>query len=103
MARANLFPQPTIKSPRFNALNFYVGVTYRFNKRNFNRVGATDEEVAAMLAFIAEKEEKIGEITAENNKLLRINAEQERQLNKATVKNVEVDGATVIGNHNFCN
>lgn len=86
LARANLFPQPTIKSPRFNALNFYVGVTYRFNKRNFNRVGATDEEVAAMLAFIAEKEEKIGEITAENNKLLRINAEQERQLNKATVK-----------------
>lgn len=86
LARATLFPQIPKSSSRFNALNCYVGVTYRFNKRNFNRIGATDEEVAAMLAFIAEKEEKIGEITAENNKLLRINAEQERQLNKATVK-----------------
>ena len=110
LARANLFPQPTIKSPRFNALNFYVGVTYRFNKRNFNRVGATDEEVAAMLAMIADAEpyypvndarngalyqqyksladaeEKVAAVTAENTKLLRINAEQSKQLDKATVK-----------------
>jgi outer membrane protein OmpA-like peptidoglycan-associated protein len=86
LARATLFPQPTIKSPRFNALNFYVGVTYRFNKRNFNRVGATDEEVAAMLAIIAEKEGEINQITAENTKLLRINAEQLKQINNATVK-----------------
>lgn len=86
LARANLFPQQTIKSPRFNALNFYVGVTYRFNKRNFNRVGATDEEVAAMLAMIADAEEKVAAVTAENTKLLRINAEQSKQLDKATVK-----------------
>ena len=89
LARAGLFPQPTIKTPRFNALNCYIGVTYRFNKRTFNRVGATDDEVAAMLAIIGEAEAKIETISEENKRLMELNAKQSEQLKSATVKITE--------------
>ena len=101
LARGTLFPQAPKNSSRFNALTCYVGVTYRFNKRNFNRVGATDEEVAAMLAMLANAEGKIAEVSAENSKLLKINAEQSKQLEKATVKiselsrNVQADEVVI--------
>lgn len=89
LARSNLYPVPTIKSPRFNALSWYVGVTYRFNKRYFNRVGATDEQVAAIMAALAITEEKLSDANAENQKLQRLNAEQARELENATVKITE--------------
>ena len=89
LARSTLYPVPTIKTPRFNALNCYVGVTYRFNKRNFDRVGASDAEVAAMLAMIATTENKLAEVNAENQKLMQQNAEQARELEQATVKITE--------------
>ena len=89
LARSTLYPVPTIKTPRFNALSCYVGVTYRFNKRNFDRVGASDAEVAAMLAMIATTENKLAEVNAENQKLMQQNAEQARELEQATVKITE--------------
>ena len=89
LARSNLYPVPTIKSPRFNALSWYVGVTYRFNKRYFNRVGATDEQVAAIMAALAITEEKLSDANTENQKLQRLNAEQARELENATVKITE--------------
>lgn len=89
LAKASLFPQQTIKSPRFNALSAYVGVTYKFNKRTFNRCAADDAEVAAMVALIAEAEAKVAEVKAENQKLMRLNAEQSRELEQATVKITE--------------
>ena len=89
LARSNLYPVPTIKSPRFNALSCYVGVTYRFNKRYFNRVGATDEEVAAIMATLAMTEDKLNEVNNENQKLMMLNAEQARELENATVKITE--------------
>lgn len=95
LARATLFPQIPKSSSRFNALTCYVGVTYRFNKRNFNRISATDEEVAAMLAMIAEAEAEAAEAKAENAKLLKINAEQQNQLERATVKISEISREVV--------
>lgn len=95
LARATLFPQIPKSSSRFNALNCYVGVTYRFNKRNFNRIGATDEEVAAFLAMIAEAEQEAADAKAENAKLLKINAEQQNQLERATVKISEMSREVV--------
>lgn len=48
--------QPVDAGRRYNALNVYVGFTYRFNKRNFVRCGADEETAKALLARLAKSE-----------------------------------------------
>ncbi len=103
LARANLYPVSKIKSSRFNALNFYVGVTYRFNKRNFERSGMTEAEAKAALARLEAAEADAAAAKAENERLAKLSAEQAQALEAAALQAAQRDAALAAAEAKLAN
>lgn len=93
LAPANLYPVQKIKSSRFNALNFYVGVTYRFNKRTYDRAGMTEAEAKAALGRLSAAEADAAAAKAENERLAKLSAEQAQALEAAAAAAAQRDAA----------
>lgn len=101
LADSSFRPTEVAKSNYFHGLNVYVGATYRFNKRTFNRSGATEEEAKAMLANLKKSQDEAAAAKAKNAKLQaladqqakaldaaeKLAAEQEKALKDAQAKN----------------
>ena len=80
LADSEYRPVSSIKSSRFHGLNVYVGATYRFNKRTFERSGATEEEAKAMLANLKKSQDEAKAAKAKSNKLKALADEQAKAL-----------------------
>lgn len=96
LARAHLYPTNTPaleKGGHFHALNVYAGVTYRFNRRTFDRAGATEEEAKATLARLASTEQALAAAESDNARLKKVTAEQAKALEAATAQVAERDAA----------
>ncbi len=93
LTRARLYPVEKIKNSRFNALNAYVGLTYRFNQRTFLRSGATEDEAKATLARLEAAEKAVATSKVENERLVKIAAEQTKALEAAAAQAAERDAA----------
>ncbi|MBR2962539.1 MAG: OmpA family protein [Alistipes sp.] len=97
LARAHLFPTHTLPvgpdSGHFHALNVYVGFTYRFNRRTFDRSGATEDEAKATLARLASAEQSLAAAESDNARLKKVAAEQAKALEAATAQVAERDAA----------
>ena len=93
LATANLYPVQKSKNSRFNALNFYVGVTYRFNKRTYDRAGMTEAEAKAALCRLSAAEADAAAAKAENERLAKLSAEQAQALEAAAAAAAQRDAA----------
>ncbi len=101
LADASFRPKAVAKSNQFHGLNVYVGATYLFNKRTFERSGATESEAKAMLANLKKSQDEAAAAKAKSNKLQaladqqakaldaaeKLAAEQEKALKEAMAKN----------------
>ncbi|MBQ7856987.1 MAG: OmpA family protein [Alistipes sp.] len=99
LARANLFPVYTAaSSDRFNALRVFAGVTYRFNRRDWDRAGATEAEAKAMLDRLHTAEKEAADAQAENEKLRALADEQAKALDAAAAQAADRDAALAAAN-----
>ena len=104
LARANLFPVATAgSSDRFNALRIYAGVTYRFNRRDWDRAGATEAEAKATLARLEAAEKEAAAAQAENEKLRALADEQAKALDAAAAQVADRDAALASANDRLLN
>lgn len=83
LADASFRPTAVGKSNHFHGLNVYVGATYRFNKRTFDRSGATEEEAKAMLANLKKSQDEAAAAKAKNAKLQALADQQAKALDAA--------------------
>lgn len=83
LADAAFRPTAVEKSSHFHGLNVYVGATYRFNKRTFDRSGATEEEAKAMLANLKKSQDEAAAAKAKNAKLQALADQQAKALDAA--------------------
>lgn len=99
LARANLFPVCTAtSSDRFNNLRVFVGATYRFNRRDWDRSGATEAEAKAALDRLQAAEKEAAEAQAENEKLRALADEQAKALDAAAAQAADRDAALAAAN-----
>ena len=104
LARANLFPVATAgSSDRFNALRIYAGVTYSFNRRDWDRAGATEAEAKATLARLEAAEKEAAAAQAENEKLRALADEQAKALDAAAAQVADRDAALASANDRLLN
>ena len=104
LARANLFPVATAtSSDRFNALRVYAGVTYRFNRRDWDRAGATEAEAKAILARLESAEKEAAAAQAENEKLRVLADEQAKALDAAAAQAADREAALASANDRLLN
>jgi len=89
LADAAFRPEPVSKSNHFHGLNVYVGATYRFNKRTFERSGATEEEAKAMLANLKKSQDEAAAAKAKNAKLQALADQQAKALDAAEKRAAE--------------
>lgn len=83
LADATFRPVIAPKQKHFHGLNVYVGATYRFNKRTFERSGATEEEAKAMLANLKKSQDEAAAAKAKNAKLQALADQQAKALDAA--------------------
>lgn len=83
LADAAFRPTEVAKSNHFHGLNVYVGATYRFNKRTYDRSGATEEEAKAMLANLKKSQDEAAAAKAKNAKLQALADQQAKALDAA--------------------
>lgn len=83
LADSQFRPETCTKSNRFHGLNVYVGATYRFNKRTFDRSGATEDEAKAMLANLEKSRNEAAAAKAKNDKLQNLADKQAKALEEA--------------------
>ena len=76
-------PQPSIKSASFHGLNVYFGASFLFNKRTFDRSGATEDEAKAMLANLKKSKDETAAANAKNAKLQALADQQAKALEAA--------------------
>lgn len=93
LARATLYPVCQDNGARYNGLHVYVGATYRFNKRTFDRAGATEEQAKATLARLAAAEKAAADAEADNERLKKLADEQAKALAAAEAQAAERDAA----------
>ena len=99
LSRATLFPVWTVGShDRFNAFRIYAGVTYRFNRRDWDRSGATEAEAKATLARLEAAEQAAAAAQAENEKLRALADEQAKALDAAAAQVADRDVALAAAN-----
>ena len=80
VTKSVLFPLAGTKSAHFNALDVFAGFTYRFNRRDWERSGATEAEATAMLARISNAEADAANAKAESERLQKLSDEQAKAL-----------------------
>ena len=80
LADAEFRPASCTKSNRFHGLNIFVGATYRFNKRTFERSGISEEGAKAMLDNLRQPTDKAAEAQAAAQKA---QAETNKQIKRA--------------------
>ncbi|MBO5771969.1 MAG: OmpA family protein [Alistipes sp.] len=93
LARASLYPVMQDNGARYNGLNVYVGATYRFNRRDFDRAGATEAEAQAALDRLAAAEKAAADAQADNDRLKALADEQAKALAAAEAQAAERDAA----------
>ena len=80
-------------SSRWNQINVYAGVTYRFNRRDYDRSGATACEYGVMNERLAKIEAENAAAQAENARLQQVSAEQANALTAAKALAAEREAA----------
>lgn len=83
LADSSFRPTAALEGNRFHGLNVFVGATYRFNKRTFDRSGATEEEAKNMLANIKKSKDEAAAANAKAQKLQNLADEQAKALDEA--------------------
>ncbi|MBP3482845.1 MAG: OmpA family protein [Alistipes sp.] len=103
LAKATFRPSYAHDSKQFHALSAMIGATYRFNKRTFERTGATEAEVAALnntletYRNLAEKaaserdalRKELDDRKREEQKAAEIAAQREAEMQAAAIKEAE--------------
>ena len=87
LADADFRPAPALKSNRFHGLGIFVGATYRFNKRGFERSGISEADAKAMLDNVRRSAERAQEAQAAAQ---AAQAEANKQIKKSKQANSEV-------------
>lgn len=80
-------------SSRWNALNVYAGITYRFNRRDYDRSGATIKEYEVLVDRLTRIEKQMADAQAENTRLQQVAAEQANALAAAQALAAEREAA----------
>lgn len=93
LANGSFMPLQPITGRHFHGLNVYVGATYRFNKRTFQRSGATEDEAKAMLANLKKSQDEAAAAKAKNDKLQALADQQAKALEAAEKLAAEKDEA----------
>ncbi len=96
LADSQFRPTTCTKSNRFHGLNVYVGATYRFNKRTYNRSGATENEAKAMLANLKKSQDEAAAAKDKSDKLQALADEQAKAL--ATAEQLAAEQAEALKN-----
>ena len=84
LSRKGLAPVGQRISSRWNQINAYVGVTYRFNRRDYDRSGANVQTYNALVERVNNIEKQNAAAQAENARLQQVSAEQANALAAAT-------------------
>lgn len=87
LADADFRPSPAIKSNRFHGLGLFVGTTYRFNKRTFERSAISEADAKAMLDNVRRSAERAQEAQAAAQ---AAQAEANKQIKRAKLAGDEV-------------